>query len=84
VALARAFMNRPKILFCDEPTGNLDNDTGKTMIELIFALNRERGTTLVLVTHDLELAGRCERILRLKGGAVVSDTAASGTPPRLG
>jgi putative ABC transport system ATP-binding protein len=73
VALARAFMNRPKILFCDEPTGNLDSDTGKAMIELIFALNRERGTTLVLVTHDLDLAARCERILRLKGGAVVSD-----------
>ena len=81
VALARAFMNRPKILFCDEPTGNLDNDTGKAMVELIFALNRERGTTLVLVTHDLELAGRCELILRLKGGAVISDTIASGIPP---
>jgi len=77
VALARAFMNRPKILFCDEPTGNLDSDTGHAMIELIFALNRERGTTLVLVTHDLELAGRCERVLRLKGGAVVSGQAAA-------
>jgi len=84
VALARAFMNGPKILFCDEPTGNLDSDTGKAMIELIFALNRERGTTLVLVTHDLELAGRCERILRLKGGAVISDTKSSGVPPLLG
>jgi putative ABC transport system ATP-binding protein len=73
VALARAFMNRPKILFCDEPTGNLDDDTAATMVELIFGLNRERGTTLVLVTHNLELARRCERILRLKGGAVVSD-----------
>jgi len=64
-------------LFCDEPTGNLDSDTGHAMIELIFALNRERGTTLVLVTHDLELAGRCERVLRLKGGAVVSGQAAA-------
>ncbi len=73
VALARAFMNRPKILFCDEPTGNLDDDTAAAMVELIFGLNRERGTTLVLVTHNLELARRCERILRLKGGAVVSD-----------
>jgi putative ABC transport system ATP-binding protein len=73
VALARAFMNRPKILFCDEPTGNLDTDTAHAMVELIFGLNRERGTTLVLVTHDLELAKKCERILRLKGGAVVSD-----------
>ena len=73
VALARAFMNRPKILFCDEPTGNLDGDTAHAMVELIFNLNHERQTTLVLVTHDLELAKRCQRILRLKGGAVVSD-----------
>ncbi len=72
-ALARAFMNRPKILFCDEPTGNLDGDTAAAMVELIFGLNRERGTTLVLVTHDLELARRCQRIIRLKTGAVVSD-----------
>ena len=72
-ALARAFINRPKILFCDEPTGNLDGDTAAAMVELIFGLNRERGTTLVLVTHDLELARRCQRIIRLKTGAVVSD-----------
>jgi putative ABC transport system ATP-binding protein len=76
VALARAFMNRPKILFCDEPTGNLDDDTAATMVELIFGLNREKGTTLVLVTHNLELARRCQRIIRLKGGAVVSDESA--------
>ncbi|MBX3750498.1 MAG: ABC transporter ATP-binding protein [Opitutaceae bacterium] len=74
VALARAFMNRPKVLFCDEPTGNLDHDTATAMAELIFGLNRERGTTLVLVTHDLELAKRCQRIIRLRGGAVVSDS----------
>jgi putative ABC transport system ATP-binding protein len=73
VALARAFMNRPKILFCDEPTGNLDADTAALMVELIFNLNRERGTTLVLVTHDLELAKKCARVIRLKGGAVLSD-----------
>lgn len=73
VALARAFMNRPKILFCDEPTGNLDADTAALMVELIFGLNRERGTTLVLVTHDLELAKKCARVIRLKGGAVLSD-----------
>jgi putative ABC transport system ATP-binding protein len=73
VALARAFMNRPKILFCDEPTGNLDGDTAHAMVELIFGLNHEKQTTLVLVTHDLDLAKRCQRILRLKGGAVVSD-----------
>jgi putative ABC transport system ATP-binding protein len=73
VALARAFMNRPKILFCDEPTGNLDGETAHAMVELIFGLNRERNTTLVLVTHDLELARRCHRIVRLRSGAVVSD-----------
>ena len=77
VALARAFMNRPKILFCDEPTGNLDADTAAMMVELIFELNRERGTTLVLVTHDLELAKKCARIIRLKGGAVISDEITS-------
>jgi putative ABC transport system ATP-binding protein len=76
VALARAFMNRPKILFCDEPTGNLDGDTAAAMVELIFGLNREKGTTLVLVTHDLELAKKCGRIIRLKSGAVVSDEVA--------
>jgi len=73
VALARAFINSPKILFCDEPTGNLDGDTAESMVELIFGLNRERGTTLVLVTHNFELAGRCQRILRLKNGSVTSD-----------
>jgi putative ABC transport system ATP-binding protein len=77
VALARAFINSPKILFCDEPTGNLDGDTADSMVELIFGLNRERGTTLVLVTHNFELAGRCQRILRLKGGSVASDELAA-------
>jgi putative ABC transport system ATP-binding protein len=75
VALARAFLNRPKILFCDEPTGNLDGDTAHAMVDLIFGLNLERQTTLVLVTHDLDLASRCRRVLRLKGGAVVADEA---------
>ncbi|MGA2693742.1 MAG: ABC transporter ATP-binding protein [Opitutaceae bacterium] len=80
VALARAFINSPKILFCDEPTGNLDGDTAEAMVELIFGLNRERGTTLVLVTHNFELAGRCQRILRLRNGTVASDerTRAAG------
>ena len=73
VALARAFINSPKILFCDEPTGNLDGENADSMVDLIFGLNRERGTTLVLVTHNDELAGRCQRVLRLRGGAVVSD-----------
>ncbi len=75
VSLARAFANRPKILFADEPTGNLDTETSEKVIDLIFALNREAGTTLVLVTHDLDLAARTGRIIRIKGGAVVSDTA---------
>jgi putative ABC transport system ATP-binding protein len=73
VALARAFINRPRILFCDEPTGNLDGDTAHTMVDLIFGLNRERGTTLVLVTHDLELARRTSRIIRLRNGTILSD-----------
>ncbi|WP_438479443.1 ABC transporter ATP-binding protein [Oleiharenicola lentus] len=73
VALARAFINRPRILFCDEPTGNLDGDTAHAMVDLIFGLNRERGTTLVLVTHDLELARRTQRIIRLRSGSVISD-----------
>ena len=77
VALARAFMNRPKILFCDEPTGNLDGDTAHAMVELIFGLNHEMATTLVLVTHDLELARRCRRILRLRSGAVINDEVLS-------
>jgi putative ABC transport system ATP-binding protein len=76
VALARAFVNRPKILFCDEPTGNLDGDTAESMVDLIFGLNRERETTLVIVTHNFELAGRCQRILRMKSGSVTSDESA--------
>jgi putative ABC transport system ATP-binding protein len=75
VSLARAFANRPKILFADEPTGNLDTETSEKVIDLIFTLNREAGTTLVLVTHDLDLAARTGRIIRIKGGSVVSDTA---------
>jgi putative ABC transport system ATP-binding protein len=72
VALARAFINRPRILFADEPTGNLDAETGHLVIENLFALNASAGTTLVLVTHDTELAGRAQRVIRLKGGAVVN------------
>lgn len=73
VSLARAFVNRPRILFCDEPTGNLDDETAQAMIDLIFRLNRERGTTLVLVTHNLDLSKRCSRTIRLRGGAVMGD-----------
>lgn len=68
VALARAFVGEPKLLFADEPTGNLDADTGAQVIELLFTLNREQDTTLVLVTHDASLAARCERVLRLEQG----------------
>lgn len=74
VALARAFINRPKILFADEPTGNLDHDTGKLVIESLFALNAGSGTALVLVTHDPELARRAQRIIRLRSGALLEET----------
>ncbi|RPD51874.1 ABC transporter ATP-binding protein [Paracnuella aquatica] len=73
VSLARAFINQPRILFADEPTGNLDAETSERIIELIFNLNKEAGTTLVLVTHDLDLANKTGRILRIKGGRIVSD-----------
>ena len=75
VSLARAFSNRPKILFADEPTGNLDDETSHKVEALLFDLNRENGTTLVLVTHDLELAAKTQRIIRIKGGKVISDSA---------
>lgn len=73
VSLARAFSNEPKILFADEPTGNLDEETSEKVENLIFDLNRESGTTLVLVTHDMDLAGKTQRILKIKGGKLVSD-----------
>jgi putative ABC transport system ATP-binding protein len=77
VALARAFSHRPRILFADEPTGNLDAATGAHVIDLLAELNRESGTTLVLVTHDADLARRAKRVLRLADGALVSDSAAA-------
>ena len=70
VAIARAFINRPKILFADEPTGNLDADTSASIVDLLFELNRESGTTLVLVTHDLDLARKTDRIFRINFGKV--------------
>ncbi len=73
VAMARAFANRPKILFADEPTGNLDRTNGHSIVELLIELNRTLGTTLVLVTHDLELAAKAKRMLRLADGLVVED-----------
>lgn len=71
IAIARAFSNSPKILFADEPTGNLDADTKETVENLLFELNKEAGTTLVLVTHDLDLASRTNHILKLQGGKTV-------------
>lgn len=68
VALARAFINQPRILFADEPTGNLDGETAGLVVDLLFRLNAESGTTLVLVTHDFELAGRTDRTIRLRSG----------------
>jgi len=70
VALARAFCNKPKILFADEPTGNLDEATGQNVIDLLLTLNKDLGTTLVIVTHDMELAKKTQRILKLRGGKV--------------
>src|SRR5690606_7165761 len=73
VALARAFSNTPKILFADEPTGNLDAETGAMVEELLFSLNRDAGTTLVLVTHDPELAARTQEVIHLKGGRLANE-----------
>lgn len=86
-AIARAFASRPKILFADEPTGNLDQATGARIIELLFALNNERAATLVLVTHDREISEHCHRLLHLEAGALTNvddsrdggNRAASGT-----
>jgi len=73
VAIARAFVTRPDVLFADEPTGNLDAATGERIMELLFGLNAETGTTLVLVTHDQTLAARCGRVIRLDAGRIVED-----------
>ncbi|PIB26997.1 ABC transporter ATP-binding protein [Maribacter sp. 4G9] len=73
VALARAFSTTPDILFADEPTGNLDEETGEKVIQLLFELNKEMGTTLVIVTHDLDLAQLTQKIIRLKGGKIISN-----------
>ena len=81
VAIGRAFAGRPALLFADEPTGNLDEATGATVERLLFRLNAEAGTALVIVTHDLELAARCQRRVRLRGGRVVSDGEAAAPSP---
>lgn len=83
VAIARAFANDPSMLFADEPTGNLDRATAVKVMDLLFEMNRERGTTLLLVTHDEELAARCRMVVRLRGGRIEScrTVAAGGTAP---
>ena len=73
VAIARAFVNSPRVLFADEPTGNLDQTTGLRIVELLEELNRDAGTTVIIVTHDSELAGHARRIIRLSDGLVVED-----------
>ncbi|WP_348687616.1 ABC transporter ATP-binding protein [Aeromonas bestiarum] len=83
VAIARAFMTRPSLLLADEPTGNLDSKTGETVIELLFQLNREHGTTLVVVTHDHELAQRCQRQLVMAAGRLEADAPACGAASRV-
>jgi putative ABC transport system ATP-binding protein len=75
VALARAFVVQPDLLLADEPTGSLDHATGEAIMDLMFALNREQGTTLVLVTHDRQLAARCERSLVIQAGRLSESTA---------
>ena len=77
VSLARAFSNEPKLLFADEPTGNLDEETSQSIEQLMFDLNQEKGTTLIIVTHDNDLAAKTGRIIRLKGGQVVFDEVQS-------
>jgi putative ABC transport system ATP-binding protein len=81
VAVARAFANSPKILFADEPTGNLDNATGQRIFELLQSLNTDGGSTIVLVTHEVALASKASRMIRLLDGAVVEDTGANGITP---
>ena len=71
VAIARAFSNNPEILFADEPTGNLDEETGKSIEALLFEINKEKGTTLIIVTHDLELALKTHQIIKIKGGPII-------------
>lgn len=83
VSIARAFSNAPEILFADEPTGNLDEATGESIEALIFKINKEQNTTLVIVTHDLELAAKTDRMIKLKGGKVVADVLNDNTNKRV-
>ncbi|MEM6736395.1 MAG: ABC transporter ATP-binding protein [Bacteroidota bacterium] len=83
VAIARAFSNEPKILFADEPTGNLDEETGQSVENLLFEINREKGTTLILVTHDLELAEKTDQVIQLKGGKIIEIKEGSKSISRM-
>lgn len=83
VAIARAFVVNPEVLFADEPTGNLDKRTGETVIDLLFRMNRETRTTLVLVTHDLDLAARCDRVLYMDAGRIERESSGGGTASRV-
>ncbi|MFD5224183.1 ABC transporter ATP-binding protein [Microbacterium sp. NPDC058342] len=77
VVIARALVNTPRIIFADEPTGNLDSNTGRTVEDILFTLNRERGITLVIVTHDDELARRCDRRIHIRDGVIVDEEVAA-------
>jgi putative ABC transport system ATP-binding protein len=79
--IARALVNDPRIIFADEPTGNLDSATGRVVEDILFALNRERGITLIIVTHDEDLAARCDRRILIRDGLLVEDSGDDG--PRL-
>lgn len=79
VAIARAFVTEPAVLFADEPTGNLDTRTGKTIIDLLFSLNARRDTTLVMVTHDVQLANRCDRVIHMDTGGIVDAPAGTAS-----
>jgi len=79
VALARALMNEPELVLADEPTGNLDSVTGEAILKCLFAMTRERRHTLILVTHNDEVANRCDRIIRMKDGCVVNVKEAGGS-----
>jgi len=80
VAIARAYVIRPSVLFADEPTGNLDHQTGETVIDILFRMNREYGTTLILVSHDLALAQSCDRIIQMEAGHILSNQQSTGQP----
>ncbi len=84
VSIARAFSNEPQLMFADEPTGNLDQETGANIEKLIFDLNREHQTTLIMVTHDLELASKTERVMQMKGGKIINDFMTNAVPSGAG